>query len=343
MNLNGSPALLSLLLFAVCCSLATGASAQEEGDAQAHVAAARDVAYAPGHDYTWIFDRLCAEPAPQADIVPTATAEAPTPPPARRIPPRSQWYQEPAKVFDNLYFVGSYLQSMWAVTTSEGIILHDTAFDYMVEAQIVEGLRTLGLDAADIEYVIVAHAHGDHYLGAKYLQDTFGSRIIMSEADWNVMATDDNPAELKPKKDIVATDGMALTLGDTTLRLYITPGHTPGTISTLIPVTDGDRHLAAIWGGNGFGTRHVSDPLDAYAAYSDSAKRFRNVAVEAGADVDLSSHTNHDKTLDKLNALRFRNPGDPHPFVRSDAVWRHLTLVGECADAQVDWARDREQ
>jgi metallo-beta-lactamase class B len=132
---------------------------------------------------------------------------------------------------------------------------------------------------------------------------------------------------------------MELTLGETTLRLYLTPGHTPGTISTLIPVRDGnDEHLAAVWGGNGFGTRHFADPLEAYRAYSASANRFTDIVAETGVDVVLSSHTNHDKTLNKLNALRFRNSGDPHPFVDREAVLRHLTLVGECADAQVSWA-----
>ena len=52
---------------------------------------------------------------------------------------------------------------------------------------------------------------------------------------------------------MVATDGMKLTLGDTTLTLYLTPGHTLGTISTLIPVKDGGRpHVAALWGGTMF-------------------------------------------------------------------------------------------
>ncbi len=212
-----------LFLSGVNASQALGQSAS----AESHVEAARAAAYAPGQDFTWIFDGLCAEPAP--------------PRPA------------PAKLFDNLYYVGSYLQSIWAVTTSEGIILHDTAFDYMAESLITEGLTELGLDPADIKYVIVSHGHGDHYLGAKYLQDTYGARIIMSEADWGGMAGDNNPPELKPRKDMVATDGMELTLGDTTLTLYITPAHTPGTISTLIPLKDGNRwHLGSLWGGNGF-------------------------------------------------------------------------------------------
>ena len=135
---------------------------------------------------------------------------------------------------------------------------------------------------------------------------------------------------------------MKLTLGDTTLTLYVTPGHTPGTISTMIPVRDGnEKHLASLWGGSGVGYGEMISAFPSYLesvkTYAASAKRYKEIAAKAGADVYLSSHTVHDKTLDKLNALRFRNPGDPHPFVSKDAVQRHLMLVAECAEAQVAW------
>ena len=56
---------------------------------------------------------------------------------------RSEWYVEPSQVFDNLYYVGTEIQSMWAVKTSEGIVLHDTAFDYMVEDVVDKGFATV--------------------------------------------------------------------------------------------------------------------------------------------------------------------------------------------------------
>ena len=34
---------------------------------------------------------------------------------------------------------------------------------------------------------------------------------------------------MTPKRDIVAKDGMKITLGDRTVTLWLTPGHTPGT------------------------------------------------------------------------------------------------------------------
>ena len=123
------------------------------------------------------------------------------------------------------------------MTTSAGIIVIDALWDYSVEDEIVGGLRTLGFDPRSIKYLIVSHGHIDHAGGAKYLQDQFGVRVLASAADWDVMPLNTEPW-LKPTRDLIATDGQTLTLGDTTLTLDLTPGHTPGTVSTLIPVTD---------------------------------------------------------------------------------------------------------
>jgi len=81
----------------------------------------------------------------------------------------SAWYADPAKVFDNLYFVGGKIHSSWALTTSEGIIVLDTTYPYNSEELIVGGMRRLGLDPEDVKYVIIAHAHGDHVGGAEML------------------------------------------------------------------------------------------------------------------------------------------------------------------------------
>ena len=52
---------------------------------------------------------------------------------------------------------------------------------------------------------------------------------------------------------MVVKDGQQLTLGDTTLTFVHTFGHTPGTMSTIVPVKDnGKPHVAALWGGTGF-------------------------------------------------------------------------------------------
>jgi metallo-beta-lactamase class B len=252
---------------------------------------------------------------------------------APAAPARETWYAEPQKVFDNLYFVGQTEYSAWAITTSQGIILLDAIYDYSIEAEVDEGLRKLGLNPADIKYVIVSHGHLDHAGGAKYLQEKHGSRLIMSAADYDLL--DQQNPSWKPKRDMVATDGMKLTLGDFTMTLYLTPGHTEGTISTMFPVRDGSqKHLVASWGGTLFNFGPNRPRLMSYAAQAD---RFRELATKAGADVMLSNHTVYDGSKVKLPAMKTRKPGDKNPYViGSDGVRRYLTVVGECAKAAVE-------
>jgi len=329
------------LLSAVCLAVGLGAATilgQSVADtARAHRAAAKAAA---GQDHLGLLDRLCPAPAPQSGQPAAANPQrgqaAPAPAPAeRQTPPRSEWHAEPVKVFDNLYFVGQTEYSAWAVTTSDGIIIIDTIFDYSVEDEVVEGLKKLGLDPAKIKYAIVSHGHSDHSGGARYLQDRFGTRIILSAADWDLL--DRNPRGPNPKRDMVATDGQKLTLGDTTLTLYLTPGHTPGTISTIIPVKDGGKpHVAAAWGGTAFNFTITPDKprIFWFNTYIKSAERFRDVVAKAGADVIIANHTNFDGTKTKAPALAQRKPGDPHPYViGADAVKRYLRVAEECAKA----------
>jgi metallo-beta-lactamase class B len=103
-------------------------------------------------------------------------------------PARDTWYAEPARVFDNLYFVGGKVHSAWALTTSDGIILIDTIFPYNSEELIVGGMQKVGLDPKNIKYVLISHAHADHIGGAEMLQTRYGARIVMGGADWDSVA-----------------------------------------------------------------------------------------------------------------------------------------------------------
>src|SRR6267142_507772 len=278
-------------------------AAQNANDtSEAHVALAKTAA---GEDYQNLFNFLCAVPGPRGGVGGGGGGQRQGP---QGPPDRSTWYAEPVKVFDNLYFVGQSEYSVWAVTTSEGIIVIDTIFDYAVEEEVAGGLKKLGLDAANIKYAIVTHAHPDHHGGAKLLQDRYGVRVI------------------------VATDGQKLTLGETTLTLYITPGHTPGTISVLIPVKDNGRaHLAVLWGGTG-----LNADRESLQNYIRSAQRFTDIVRQAGADIILSNHTDWDRSKVNLPLLAKRAGGTPNPYlVGNDSVRKYLKVAEECATARL--------
>lgn len=245
---------------------------------------------------------------------------------------------QPAKIFDNLYFLGISNVSAWALTTSAGIIVLD-ALDNANEAQqyIEGGLRKLGLDPAQIKYVVVTHAHGDHYGGGQYLADKFHAHIIMSDIDWKVLEGPrraNYPANWGPipKRDMPVKDGDHLTLGDTTIEFYITPPHTPGTISIIMPLKEGNtRHVGGEWGGTAFNFPPTSQNFATYAA---SAERFARIAREKGVDVPLSNHSTYDNAFEKIAALKARKPGDPNPFVTgADSEQRFLMVAAECAKA----------
>jgi metallo-beta-lactamase class B len=329
------PAFFQIAVITLVAAVVANPRGQGQADpAQVHVATAKAAART---DYPGV-DALCAAPKPDDRPLPAPGSVAPRSPTGRTIPPQSGWYAEPVKVFDNLYFVGGKDVSSWAVTTSEGIVLIDSLYDYSVEPLIVNGLKKLNLDPTKIKYVIVTHGHGDHDLGAKFLQERYGARVVLSEADWAYMRIE--PffpfPDLKPRKDVVATDGEKLALGDTTLTLYVTPGHTPGTLSILVPLKDGNqRHVGAMWGGVGFNfPRTVAN----FQTYNKSATRFRTIVEQANADVLLTNHANQDATLQKISALAARKPGAAHPFVvGTDGVTRFLTVVSECAAAQTAW------
>ncbi len=305
-------------------------SAQNANDtADAHIAAAKAAA---GDDFQNLFNFQCYGPGPGGQRpVPGA------PPAAGRgagrasgPPDKSTWYAEPVKVFDNVYFFGQSEYAVWAITTSQGIIVLDSIFDYSVEDEVAGGMKKMGLDPANIKYAIVTHAHPDHDGGARFLQEHYGTHVIMSPADWDVL--DKRTNGTKPKRDLEATDGQKLTLGDTTVTIYITPGHTPGTLSVLFPVKDnGTPHLAALWGG--VGLNPTREPVELYIK---SDQRFSGIVKQAGVDIILANHTDWDRSKINLPMLAKRAPGTPNPYIVGNAkALNFLKVAEECATARI--------
>jgi metallo-beta-lactamase class B len=288
-----------------------GAVAQTADTEAAHVAAANQAA---GQDLRAPF-RLC--PGTPQPAGPTDNTAAPT------------------KVFDNLYFIGIPAVSAWAITTSAGIIIIDSLNNAREAETFVEGgLTKVGLDPTQVKYVLITHAHTDHFGGAQYLTDKLHAQLVMSGTDWDFLATQQSSTNPNrgpiPKRGISVKDGEKLTLGDTSIEIYETPPHTPGTISLIIPLRDGNaRHVGALWGGNSFNFQ----PTEAnFTTYANSVARFAQIAKERGADVQLSNHPNFDEALEKIAKLKARAPGQPHPFVvGAQAEARIFTVQSECA------------
>jgi len=252
-------------------------------------------------------------------------------------PARDTWYAEPAKVFDNLYFVGGKLHSSWALTTKEGIILIDTIYPYNSEELVIGGMKKLGLDPKNIKYVLISHAHGDHIGGAEMLQSRYGVRVVMGGPDWEWVEKYPNRYKtMAPKRDIVATDGMKITLGETTVTIWLTPGHTPGTMSYTFTVLDRGKPVnVAYSGGTAFNfVNNTPDPgIKNFQTYIDSQKHMAAKAASTNASVLLSNHSEFDNAFNKNRMLAGRGNG-PHPYeIGADWVQRYFQVMQGCARA----------
>jgi len=300
------------------------AAADPTAEIFAHMSAAK---VAAGQDWPGIATNLCLPDEPH--LVRSSVA--------RPQGARSTWYASPYKVFDNLYWLGTRQHSAWALQTSEGIILIDSNFEWAFEDELINGMKTLGLDPASIRYVLLGHAHGDHDQWGATLQKRYGTKVVMGEDDWRLTLSrpEDFPGGI-PQKDISVPENgaMKITLGDATVTAVSTPGHTGGTLSFIFQVKENGQPLTVAYPG-GTGTGVFRNDFARWDQYIQSQERFSEMAREAGATALLSNHSEFDGTYTKARLLNVkREEGEGNPFVvGEDAVQRYFKVMLECAKA----------
>jgi metallo-beta-lactamase class B len=232
----------------------------------------------------------------------------------------------PAKLFDNLYYVGRTDVGAWVIKTSDGLALIDTLYTPEDAANIImPGLQQLGLDPAQLKVVFATHFHGDHAGGVPFFRDR-GVRIMLSEADWG-------PLGGAPNADSIARDGQVVMLGDTPITIVLTPGHTPGAISLIFPVTEnGVTHKAVIMELSPRGGADVHKQ-----AVEGIAHLGEFIASES---VDVALHP-HEMIFDPvardfIMSASSRTQGSENPLViGNEAAGRFAAMVGKCWEARI--------
>ncbi len=317
-----------LALGCACCAIAAApamAAAEAPPAVQRHLALARQAAGDDLGAYLRLGNTALTPPAASQTSL-AGLINQPVPP--------------PGQAFDNLYFVGARWVSAWVIRTSEGLILVDALNnDEEAERVIDAGMRRLGLDPADIKYVVVTHGHGDHYGGIGHIRRVAAPRVAASDADWTMMATKlefDAPEWGRPPaRDMTVADGERIVLGDTSLDILVTPGHTMGTLSLLFPVRDkGREHRALLWGGTGFNFGRQPNRMQRIESYVRSTDRVRDIARQQNVDVFISNHAGYDEAIAKLAA---KPMAASNPFIiGTDTTVRALTVMHECARATME-------
>ena len=222
---------------------------------------------------------------------------------------------KPTKVFDNVYCIGTVSVVAWVINTSDGLILIDSMWDERDAKLIEDGIKGFGLDPKNLKYILISHGHGDHYGGANYLRNKYGAKTVLTKTDtdlmYNLNTGANSPRSPKTKVDIYAKNKDVITLGDVSVTILETPGHTAGCSSYIFPVKyKGKEYTAVLWGGTG-----LPRDKELVKKYKQSAEYFKKEALSRNATVSLTAHLFADNGYANLEKVANLKAGEQNPFI----------------------------
>ncbi|HEX6036488.1 subclass B3 metallo-beta-lactamase [Longimicrobium sp.] len=145
--------------------------------------------------------------------------------------------QAPVKLHGSTYYVGTRGLGAVLITSPAGHVLIDGALPNSAPL-ILENIRALGFDPADIRLILNSHAHFDHSGGIAALQRASGGQVAASEPSAPVLERGTSDAGdpqygvllgFPPVVDVRRfADGETLRVGPIAVTAHLTPGHTPG-------------------------------------------------------------------------------------------------------------------
>ncbi|MBS1155491.1 MAG: family subclass metallo-beta-lactamase [Proteobacteria bacterium] len=237
---------------------------------------------------------------------------------------------EPYQAFDNVYNVGICWVSAWLIKTSDGPVLIDTLYEPYTD-QLIDNIKKVGVNPADIKMVLLTHGHFDHVGGVSKLKALTNAKFVMTEEGWREAQADAQKSQGKPgawtmpaAADIIVKDGDVLTVGDTKFYAYATPGHTWGTTSYAMDVKDGNKIYRAITiGGLGLNAIDGAEQVEAYIASVDRIKTMVN-ASRNPISVHLTAHPFSTGLTEAKELLKTRRPGQPHPLLDPNGLNKQL-------------------
>jgi len=222
-----------------------------------------------------------------------------------------------AKIFDDLLIVAQKQTNSFVLKTSDGLIVIDAIWPVKKAFEAIVGaIKDVGWNPDTIKKLVLTHGHVDHTGCGRWFVEKYHVDTYLSEVDdifWKEHPTKpDRPETWKDYKiDVYIQDGDTITLGDKTIYVYGTPGHTPGGLSYVFPVKEGGEiHMAALWGG-------TTPPWtkNEVKQYLKSLDYFISEAIRKKVDVALSNHTAVDNGLERIMYSKTRMDYMPNIYI----------------------------
>lgn len=122
-------------------------------------------------------------------------------------------------------------------TTTEDLAVVDPAND-----EIIDLLRGIKCDFSKIKYIILTHGHFDHIYGVNSLKKLTDAKVLISEDEKQFLSNNNinlSTGFLPPNgmEKIIADeffkDGSIINLGNSEIKVMLTPGHTAGSVCLL--------------------------------------------------------------------------------------------------------------
>jgi len=229
---------------------------------------------------------------------------------------------QPFRIVENVYYVGTEDLASYLVTSSQGHALIDSGVAANAET-IAAAIQKLGFKLADIKFLLTTQAHFDHVAAHAQLQKLSGAQVIASggdapllesggKADYHFGADYNFPPV---KVDRRVKQGDTVVIGDVAISAHITPGHTQGTTTWVMPVKAGSGEtLNVVFVGSTSvnpGVKLVGNAKYPQIAddYASSFAHLKAITV----DVFLTAHFAANDGLEKLEKLRAG--ATPNPFI----------------------------
>ena len=146
----------------------------------------------------------------------------------------------PARIYGNLWYVGTCAVTVLLLTSPQGHILIDAATEQAAPS-ILANIKTAGFNPADIRWIVSSHEHFDHVGGLAALKRATGAKFAALKAGIAVLSSGTvSPADpqvqeihgFEPVKvDRKLVSGDTVRIGKLAITAHATPGHTEGSTS----------------------------------------------------------------------------------------------------------------
>jgi metallo-beta-lactamase class B len=267
------------------------------------------------------------------------------------------------RLFDNFYWIGNTGIGAWLITSNDGYILFDTMnSEEDAKNIIIPEMKKLNLDPMKIKYLVFGHNHFDHTGGGEYIQRLTGAKAVMHRDDWEIYmkssgrgggrgrgrgadagadaaapppppAAPPVPAAPLPKmrRDIDATDGMTLKVGDVTATIFQMTGHTPGSIGMVVPVKyQGRQHpILLVTAGTDVHNRE---------AFVGGYEHIWDEAIKMKVENVMQSHPNTNMNI----LARTKYVNDHYPPAKNPLLYgaarteRYINIMRNCTLARME-------